>query len=229
MHPSPGGSLARALALLAVLAPAIAHAEFEEKGVRVGSVVFAMDDRTNEGISPLPPGSSSLISNPSGWVIGGWLTWRKSDSFAVQLEADVSGKHLRTEMCIGDGQCTETARIAYYYAEVPFVLRLDLLPNATKFFIAFGGEGVLTLGGGETPTGGTFTRYDDLFPINLGVLGGLGLEIPAGPGKIAFDLRYKRWFAPITTDKDMIENDPDPSRKIRASHHVMLTVGYAFP
>lgn len=210
--------------IVLLLLSSTAHAELDEKGVRAGPVVFAMSDKTNEGTSMSD--SSSLISRP-GWMVGAWLTWRKTDSFAIQLEAAVSEKRLRTETCMPI--CMTTADASYYYLEVPFVLRLDLLPDATKFFLALGGEAALTLGGGETAPGGTFTRYDDLFPFNVGVVGGLGLEIPAGPGKIAFDVRYRRWAAPITKDEDMTIEDLTPGRKIRASHHVMLTVGYAFP
>ncbi len=206
-----------------------AHADFEEKGVRAGPVVFAMS-RDDNGQST---GQEAIISRP-GWMVGAWMTWRKSDMFALQLETALSNKILRTELCgTGAASCMTTADISLYYLEVPFLLRLDLLPNATKFFVAVGAEGAITLGGGRTPKeGDDFERFEDLVPFNLGGVLGIGLEVPAGPGKLAFDFRYKRWFVPITRSLD--EDAPpvgfsDGEQDIKPSHHVMLTAGYAFP
>jgi len=219
----------RALAIVAALS-ATAHAELEEKGVRAGPVVFSM---TRDGGQS--QGEESIISRP-GWMAGAWLTWRMADNFALQLETALSDKHLRSELCTSSGinstGCMTTASISIYYLEIPFLLRLDLMPAATKVHLDFGVEGAVTLGGGRTPVGGDFQRFEDLVPINLGGVAGFGLELPVGPGKIALDLRYKRWVVPITGGLD--PGDPptafgSPGRDIKPSHQAMLTAGYAFP
>jgi hypothetical protein len=214
-----------ALLVVVAIIPADAYAEFEEKGVRAGPVVLAAttEDNTQAGVNQV-----SLVSQP-GWMAGAWVTWRKADTFAIQLEAAISNKRLRSEIC-PMGTCMTTADLSFYFLEVPLVLRLDLLANATKFFLDLGPEAALGLGGGSTPAGGSFERDDDLIGINFGLFGGLGLEIPVGPGKIAFDLRYKRWLVPIkSVDMGPPSSVEDPLRKITPSHQLMLTAGYAFP
>lgn len=220
----------RALGILLVISTT-AHAELEQKGVRAGGVVFAMS-RDGDGENQ---GQEAIISRP-GWMVGAFVTWRRSDTFALQLETALSNKLLRTELCVSTGMsstgCMTTADISLYYLEVPLLLRLDLLPDDTKFHVDFGAELALTLGGGETRLDGEYRRFEDLLPFNLGAVLGIGLELPLGVGKLAIDVRYKRWLVPITGS--LGEGDPPPGfgtpeQDIKPSHHVMLTAGYAFP
>jgi len=115
---------------------------------------------------------------------------------------------------------------------VPFLLRLDLLPGDTKLHLDAGPTAALTLGGGMTPTDGSFQRFDDLLPFNIGAVLGAGIEFPAGPGRITLDVRYQRWVLDLTGSLD--SENPMPgfsngSSAIGASHQVFAMVGYAFP
>lgn len=221
----------RALAIAAGLLPAIsARADIEEKGVRAGGVVFAM---SRDNADPLD--REGIVSRP-GWMLGAWATWRNSDTFGFQVESAISNKALRTEICGGFGmvgQCTTTADISLYYLEVPLLLRLDLLRKATKLFVVVGGEAAVSLGGGRTPSDGSgYQRFEDLSALNVGGVLGIGFALPMGPGKLAIDLRYMRWFRPITgplDGDDLSTSFGMPDQGIVPSHHVMLAAGYAFP
>jgi hypothetical protein len=208
----------RVLALLVLVGPAVAHAELEQKGLRIGGAVMSISggDMGPSG----GPQEDSVFPQPGG-MVGTFLTFRRSDNFAIQIEAGLVNNNLRAENC--SNGCMTTADITLYYLEAPFLLRLDLLPGATKFHLDLGAELALTLGGGATPPGGAFERFDDLSPFNFGPVGGVGLEFPAGPGKIAIDFRYKRWIAPLTS------SDGEASIQSRSSHQVVIGVGYAFP
>lgn len=219
----------RMLVLLVILAPVAAHAEVDQKGVRTGGAVMlaSVDQEQSQGG---PNQDSGLISQP-GWFVGAFVTWRRSDNFALQLEGAVVNNRLRVEVC-NPSPCMTTKNISLYYLEVPFLLRLDLLPDATKFHLDLGAEAALTLGGGNTPPGGEFERFDDLLPFNVGVVAGLGVEFDAGPGKITVDARYKRWLVPLTgslTDEDPPSGLGTPEQDVKSSHQVVVGVGYAFP
>jgi len=206
------------IALLVLVIPAVAHAELEQKGLRVGSVVMAI---SREDMGPSGGPQQDATNAQPGWMVGTFVTFRRSDNFAIQIESGFVNKNLRTENC--SSGCMTTANISLYYLEAPFLLRLDLLPGSTKFHLDLGAELALTLGGGKTPPGGAFERFDDLSPFNFGPVGGLGLEFGAGPGKIAIDVRYKRWIAPLTA------SEGDPPIQSRSSHQLSIGVGYAFP
>lgn len=203
-----------------LLVPTIAHAEVVEKGLRGGGAVMSL----SRDMGPSSQQSSALISRP-GWIVGAWATWRANDYLSLQLEASVSGKHLRTEEC--SNGCMTTSNISLYYFEAPVLMRIDLLPRTTKFHFDLGVDAAVGLGGGASTPDAAFARFDDLVPVNVGPVAGLGFQIGAGPGRIAVDVRYKRWLLPITDGNSNSFGSND--QEIRPSHQVMATVGYAFP
>jgi hypothetical protein len=64
--------------------------------------------------------------------------------------------------------------------------------------------------------------FTDLARGNAGIVIGAGVELATGPGRVAFDFRYKHWFLPLASG-DNSDDDVDPD------HGLMATVGYAFP
>ena len=210
------------------IAPAIAHASPDAKGIRIGSGFLAPSntDAFNNA-------QSTALNPQPGFEVGTYLTWRRSPTFAMQLEGLVSNKQMTSENCgMGQNGCTPLAKVSLWYLELPFLFRLDLLPGDTKLHLDAGPEAVLTLGGGMTPTDGSYQRFEDLLPFNVGAVVGAGLEFPVGPGKITFDVRYQRWLIDLTGSLD--SNNPPPGfangmSQIQPSHQLLAMVGYAFP
>ena len=210
--------------IASLLVASTAHAEVDSKGVHVGAAIFGVGQIDQDG----DPNSQTANSNP-GWLAGAFVTWRRSPTFAIQLEIDVSNKRLFTEQC---QPCMNTGSISLWYAEVPALLRLDLLPGRTKFYFGAGTEIAIPLGGTRSfDDGAEDLRLDELMP-NFGAIVGVGLEIPAGIGAITVDLRYKRWLLGVTGTLDSTEPTQGlggTNPYVSSSHQVVLAAGYAFP
>ena len=197
--------------LLVALAfvPSIAQADLA-KGAHVGANQIGIEgDGDARGVDgPFKP----------ALVLG--MTIRKSltPTFSLQLEGNVEQKRAVMRDCAVN-PCMDVADISMWYFAVPVLLRFDLLPGATKFHLDAGPELVLSLGGGQTDTATEdFQSFDDKLG-NVGLVLGVGLEVATGPGSITFDLRYKRWFAPVYDGPD----------KLQITHQIWVVTGYVFP
>jgi len=190
------------------LVPSIAQAELA-KGAHVGANQIGTDG----------DGAASRIDGafkPS-LVLGMTIRKALTPTFSLQLEGNVEQKRAVMRDC--SVTCMDVADISMWYFVVPVLLRFDLLPGATKLHLDVGPELVLSLGGGQTDTAtDDFQPFDDNLG-NVGLVVGAGLEVATGPGSITFDLRYKRWFAPVYDGPD----------KLQITHQIWVVTGYVFP
>ena len=210
----------RALAIIVVLVvalvPALAHAEIDAKGVRVGLATFGVDIELTQ---PNQQGSDGTHGPPSLFW-GAFITSRFTPSFALQLEGVFAMMNSQVEHCGSTPACINVHDLWLYYIELPVLIRLDLLPGErSKFHLDVGPELAIHLGSVDKVAK---DEAIDLKPLNFGVVVGLGFEVGAGPGRITIDARYKRWAIPLRDGTETIE-------KITTDHQVMLAVGYAFP
>ena len=213
-------------ALLAcLLVSRTAHAGIEGKGVHVGATFMGLSS-----IDENAPDSQKANPDP-GWLVGAFVTFRQSPTFAIQLEADVSDKRYFVEHCAPS--CMNTGKISLWYFEVPGLLRLDLLPGRAKFHLDAGAELAIPLGGTRSfDAGGADLQFSELLPMNFGGVIGAGLEIPVGVGAITLDVRYKHWVLDVTgttTSGEPTEGLGGTNKHVSSSHQIALVAGYAFP
>lgn len=210
-----------ALAILLVASPA--QADVDRKGVHFGGTFMFLGEIDQDS-----PDSQKANPDP-GWILGAFVTWRRSPTFAIQLEADVSNKRFFTEHCL---PCMNTGKISLWYFEIPALLRLDLLPGRTKFYLDAGVELAIPLGGTRSfESGGDDLRLDELLP-NFGGVVGAGLELPAGVGAFTFDLRYKHWVFDVTgttSSDEPTQGLGGTNVHVSSGHQIALVAGYAFP
>lgn len=204
----------RALLALVLVVPS-AWAGPDEKGARIGGTILGV--KQSDEIAAVFPG----VHSNGGFSFGTFVTFRATPNVALQLEGTFSDKWIATEHC-NPSPCVTVADISLFYFEAPVLLRIDLLPDRTKFHFDLGGELVMSLGGSSVDKMTGDKSQLDMTPGNLGPVVGAGVEIGAGPGRVTIDFRYKRWIIPIT-------NNDDESLRLKSTNQVVLEVGYAFP
>jgi hypothetical protein len=204
----------RALAIAVVLIPAFAHAEIDEKGVRLGlSTLSVNSDKMMTG----PTSGSTASHGPPGPFLGTFITERFAPSFALQFEAVFSLKLSQTEMC---SPCHDIEDLALSYLEFPILIRVDLLPGErAKFHLDFGPELAVHLGTQDKLADDASV---DLNPINFGGMAGVGFEFGVGRGRMTIDARIKRWLVPLKDGDTM-------AVKLNPGNQIAFALGYAFP
>ena len=153
-----------------------------------------------------------------GFTGGLFITVGLIEQFAIQTEllfSSVGGRYEYTFTGVEvDG--VQSALVL----EIPLFLKPRIPAGAGAVYLLFGPEAAIFLTDITTEEeGGGITTEVDVPPDNSVVFvlaGGLGYEVPAGLGKLSFEIRYSRSFTEIFEDFD--------------SHLRVLTimVGYGF-
>ncbi len=193
-------SMRAALALL--LLPSLAAADIDEKGVRAGSVYTGAD---HDGVKPSP-----------GITGGAFIVQRFAPNFGLQIESLFERQTFDLHP-----NNTDEGTFHLYAIEAPVLARLDVAPQ--RFYLAAGVGPVVSLGGVRSVM--TSERVDEINSFNLAAQVGIGIEVPAGPGRITIDARYRHLLFDLSDTGNFI-NEPNA---VKQSHMILVCVGYGFP
>jgi hypothetical protein len=104
--------------------------------------------------------------------------------------------------------------------QFPLLAKLHFYPGKFRVSPFLGAYAILPLGEIEADTGGETASYAYSYSPPLGLLGGVSLEFPLGPGLIVADLRYAADLGePSLRDGDL---------ETYTRHTAALSVGYEF-
>jgi hypothetical protein len=144
--------------------------------------------------------------------------------FSIQAEALFSwdnGSRWEYEYVSGDNKLRDYQQLfSGYSLQFPLLAKLNFYPGKFRISPFAGAYLILPLGKMETDNRGEEASYDYSYDLPLGLLGGLSVAFPLGPGLLFFDVRY----AADLSEPELKGGDP----KTYTRHTATLSLGYEF-
>jgi len=207
------------------LVPAIAGAEasgLTGKGVKLGlnlANVSGADKPTDAAMA-------------MGLAVGGFATWSVNDMFAVQPEIFYSQKGFQIDAKKMGSPVAGTINFNVNYLDIPVLARLNIpMEGTVKPYVVLGPSFGILLTAEQVASGDvadlmkaanmetTTDVKSDTTSMDMGLVLGAGVEVPAGSGKVTVDVRY---------DMGLTTLDSSSAKAKMYNSVIGLLVGYAF-
>ncbi|HYN06198.1 MAG TPA: porin family protein [Vicinamibacterales bacterium] len=206
--------VARALFAAAVLLIPPASGFAQEVGVKAGVNFASLTPEEDE---------SPDTSRRRGLVAGVWFRTASTTRFSFQAEGLFSEKGVKFDRAVFDVDTIGSVDVRVRYIEIPLLARAEFgAPgSATRVFVVGGAAPAFKLSGRATAEVDgeeqTVDTTDDIEPLDLGLVGGLGVEFR----RALIEVRYTHGLLKINKD----DNDPNDSIQNRV---FSVTVGFRF-
>ena len=136
----------------------------------------------------------SDVKMRTAFAFGGFLTYSFTDLFAIQPELLYSMKGAK-EKVVDQGITVDiTEKLSYLEIPVLFKVKLVGAPTFKPNFYVGPGIGFLLSAKEKGESGGISVDVDikdQLKSTDIGLIGGVGADIPMSAGTITFDIRYE--------------------------------------
>ncbi len=213
----------------ALLVPALSHAQSLGIGVLGGGSMTTLTGINTSSSSVF--NGLSTVKYRMGFLAGGYIRLGLGSMVSLEPEAYYATKGADLDIGAGSGQATGKLQLALAYAEVPVLLRINLMPSGSvRPFIVAGPsfslrmDCKLTLTSGSTTTsyacdklpGSTANTYapDGYEKTDMGGVVGVGI----GTSHLSVQGRYSRGFTTVNKDKTNGEAK-------NAAYSLLLSIG----